>query len=69
MNTALTDLVGMHWQSSALTLVGRTVEWQDAGTGESGSGTVSRVELGGGADCRLTVGGREISMSEIVAVS
>ena len=69
MNAALTDLVGMHWQSSALTLVGRTVEWQDTGTGEWGSGTVSRVELGGGADCRLTVGGREISMSEIVAVS
>jgi flagellar basal-body rod modification protein FlgD len=69
MNQALTDLLAVNSRSSALALVGRTVQWQDAGSGESGSGTVSRVELGGGADCRLTVGGREISMSEIVAVS
>ena len=69
MNDALTDLLAMNSRSSALTLVGRTVEWQDARTGEWGSGTVSRVELGGGEECRLTVDGREISMSEVVAVS
>ena len=69
MNDSMTNLLAINSQSSALTLVGRTVEWQDAGTGEWGSGTVSRVELGGGEGCRLTVDGREISMSEVVAVS
>lgn len=69
MNDSLTSLLEMNSRSSALALVGRTVEWQDAGTGEFGSGTVSRVELGGGEDCVLTVGGREMGMSDIVAVS
>ncbi len=69
MNDSLSELVGANSRSSALMLMGRTVEWQDAGTGEFGSGTVSRVDLGGGEECRLTVGGREIGMSDIVAVS
>ncbi len=68
MNDSLSQLTGLQSQATGLALVGRTVQWRDADTGERLSATVTGVELTAG-DCRLDVGGTQIGLDEVLSAS
>ncbi len=53
---------------SALSLIDRTVRWNDSETGEELSGRVESVSFADGG-CHLIVGGREVSLDLVVSVS
>jgi len=52
----------------ALALIGRTVSWHDAVSGELVSGAVEQVELSADG-VRVLAGGTELTLDEIVTVS
>lgn len=54
--------------ADAVALIGRTVQWTDAATGELLQGAVDRVSLAAGG-CRLVVGDTELLVNDVRWVS
>ncbi|MFW6437883.1 MAG: flagellar hook assembly protein FlgD [Armatimonadota bacterium] len=52
----------------AVGLIGRSVQWADATTGEIIEGTVDRVEITDGT-CRLIAGDTDLLLDEILAIN
>ncbi len=57
------DLLG-----AGLSLIGRTVHWRDAESGDLLSAPVERIEMEQG-QCRIIAGGRELTMADLVAIT
>ena len=69
MRQALANGAGAGTLGSMVGLVGRRVEWLDAATGDRFAGVVSRVELRRDGGCVLVVGGEQVDLRQVVAVS
>ena len=54
--------------TQALTMVGRTVTWQDSATGDTCSGAATGV-VRDGSTALLLVGAKRLKLSDIVAIS
>ncbi|HUS80004.1 MAG TPA: flagellar hook capping FlgD N-terminal domain-containing protein [Armatimonadota bacterium] len=68
INASLMGLTGQQPLGQMAGLIGHSIEWVDAGSGERVSGIVSRIEPGAGGSCTLVVGEARVGLDQVVSV-
>ncbi len=68
IRSSLSEISGLQTLGPALGLVGRTVEWLDAQTGERLAGVVSGLEAQSEGACALVVGDACVGLAQVLAI-